>query len=70
MNYVLCIVWGMAVGAFIAWHFWLRQAKATLEIKIDPEVLAQINSAMGMAWLDKNGLVWMPKGVEFKAKVK
>ena len=70
MNEALCFVLGAFVGAWGAWYYWLRHEKPSVELKIDPAVLSQINNLLVMAWLEQRGLVWMPKGVEFKAKVK
>lgn len=69
MNEALCFVLGGFVGAWGAWSYWLRHEKASVELKIDPAVINQINNLLVMAWLEQRGLVWMPKGQEFKAKV-
>lgn len=61
---------GVYVGARLAWHRFCRTERPKLEIKITPEVASTISQQMVMAWLNERGLVWMPKGVDFKAKVK
>lgn len=68
--FVVGVQVGACLGAWCAWHFWLRREKPKVELKIEPTVLDLINSAMVSAWLDANGLMWMPKGAEFKAGVK
>ncbi|MDP1681059.1 MAG: hypothetical protein Q8L39_04715 [Burkholderiales bacterium] len=70
MSEGLCFVLGAGFGAWLAWHFWLDRAQPKVELKIDPAVLSQINSLVVTAWLEQRGLVWMPKGVDFKATVK
>lgn len=61
---------GGVVGATLAWHRFCRTERPTLEIKVTPEVVAQLNEQMVTDWLTRRGLVWMPAGVDFKPKVK
>lgn len=71
---VLIFIGGMLFGApfwvALAWHRFCRTERPKLEVNVDPAVIAQINEHMVMGWLNQRGLVWMPKGVDFKAKVK
>lgn len=70
MSQGLCFVLGAAFGAWFAWYYWLRHYQPKVELKIDPAVLSQINTLIVTAWLEQRGLVWMPNGVEWKAKTK
>lgn len=45
-----------------------KEAKIAARLVIDPKVLNQINAEMVNAWLDQNGLTWMPKGAVFDPK--
>jgi hypothetical protein len=61
---------GAGFGAVIAWAWFERYGRPReIEIKVDKAMLSQLNEALVMAWLDSRGLVWMPKGVDFKPKV-
>lgn len=64
--FLLGLAVGVPFGAWFAWVRFLRHARPTLKITIDPQVLNQINGAMIAAWLDQRGLIAMPKGKEFK----
>jgi len=55
---------GIAVGAALAWERLVRRERP--QIVVTPEVLHQINAQMVRAWLDKNGLVFMPAGRDFR----
>ena len=50
----------------LAWRSFLRYEQPKIELKVTPEVLNQINALMVTQWLNSQGLVWMPKGSEFK----
>lgn len=67
---IAAIIMAFAVG--IALGVWLAvlTEKPTVELKLDKELLGSITSQMVMAWLDSRGLVWMPKGGDFRQKVK
>lgn len=64
----ICGGLGFACGVAATWE--RRRDRPKFEFVITPEVLYQINSAMVTAWLDERGMVWMPRGPDFKAKVK
>lgn len=70
----LIFIGGMIFGApfwiALAWYRFCRTERPALAITVTPEVTSMITQQMVMAWLDPCGLVWMPKGVDFKAKVK
>lgn len=62
---------GACFGAVVAWA-WFERCGRPQEVKIviDRELASKIDSGFVMAWLDSRGLVWMPKGIDFKAKVR
>ena len=61
---------GIYIGVFIGW-WWnrkppvIKDAKIEASLVIDSKVLSQLNGQMVGAWLDQNGLTWMPKGAVF-----
>lgn len=61
---------GCYVALALALHIMERRARrykeATVELKVTPEVLTQLNGVMVTQWLDSQGYCWMPKGREFK----
>ena len=58
-----------ALAAFqLAWRMFLSKPP-TIEMKADRVALASMAACNVAAWLDENGLVMMPKGEDFKAKV-
>ncbi len=61
------LIAGLAVGAWAAWQMWLRNERPVVHanLVIDPAVLHQINASMTLAWLDKQGLTWTAKGIDF-----
>lgn len=61
---------GIVLGAYLAWERHLRYRQPTVEIRVTPEFVRNITSSAVSQWLDERGLVWMPKGVDFKQKVK
>lgn len=67
---LLSFALGLVIGFVVAWETFIRRERPTLKITVDKEVLSQINGAMIAAWLDQRGLIWMPKGQDFKVGVK
>lgn len=61
---------GIVLGAYLAWERYLRYRQPTVEIRVTPEFVRNITSSAVSQWLDERGLVWMPKGVDFKQNVK
>lgn len=57
--------------AALAWALHLverrtkRYAERKIELKITPELAAQITQQVVEEWLRMHGLVWMPRGNEF-----
>ena len=64
----LAFALGVMVGAWGAWERFIRRERP--QFVVTPEVLYQINSAMVTQWLDERGMVWMPRGPDFKVKAK
>lgn len=67
------LVVGFYLGCGAGWWFNRKPpvdkgAKIAATLVIDPKVLNQINAEMVNAWLDQNGLTWMPKGAVFDPK--
>ena len=60
---------GIVLGAYLAWERYLRYRQPTVEIRVTPEFVRNITSSAVSQWLDERGLVWMPKGVDFKQNV-
>lgn len=60
---------GAGFGAVIAWA-WFERCGRPREVKIviDRELARSIDQRIILGWLDAHGLVWMPKGIDFKAK--
>ena len=59
---------GYAMGYAIAWLLYRKPAappNITANLVIDPAVLHQVNAQVTLAWLDKHGLTWMPKGATY-----
>jgi hypothetical protein len=61
---------GFYLGAVASWFFnrkppVIKDAQITANLTVTPEVPTQVNAAITMAWLDKQGLTWMPKGAVF-----
>lgn len=61
------LIAGIAIGAWGVWQLWLRHEKPVINanLVIDPAVLHQITAQMTLAWLDRQGLTWTAKGVDF-----
>ena len=60
---------GAGFGAVFAWAWFERTARPRkLELKADQEFISSLNEVLIMAWLDSRGLVWQPKGIDFKVK--
>lgn len=68
--FLLSLAAGAPCGAYLVWERFIRHDRPPVNFLITQEVLYQINGAMVTQWLDEHGMVWMPKGPEFKAKVK
>lgn len=60
---------GASLGLVLGIHY-RRPVVVNSEIKVDAECFGFINQQLVQGWLDQRGLVWMPKGTEFKAKIK
>ena len=58
---------GLVFGMWSVWQYMITHERRPLKITVDPRVLSQINGVMIAAWLDQRGLIWMPKGKDFKA---
>lgn len=56
---------GFGLGMWYAWHRWLCDAKPTLHITVDKDVLSAVTQEMVMDWLNKRDLTWQPKGTVF-----
>lgn len=79
IDYLLVFALGAIIGGVAAlwWHFDRLIVQSTnapldgrrVEFKVDPAVLDNLNEALVMAWLDRRGLMWQPKGADFKVKV-
>lgn len=61
---------GVAVGFEFAWERLMRREKPTIKLVITQEVLDKLDEQVVLKYLDARGLMWMPKGPDFKAKVK
>lgn len=75
MNDLKIFAMGVFVGGFVvawAWalieRFWEPQRRRKVEVRIDAEVLGQVTQEMVEGWLQRRGLIWMPKGLEYMAK--
>lgn len=74
MDYLIVFALGGLCGGVAAlwWHFErlvagsnaLRIERRQVEFLVDESAVAGLSEAMVMAWLDRRGLVWMPKGME------
>lgn len=60
---------GAGFGAVVA-RAWFERCGRPREIKIviDKELARQIDERIVMGWLNSRGLVWQPKGIDFKVK--
>jgi len=65
----LCgLLYGVAIGAYIAWHHWLKTPPPPAiqtNLLIDQRLLDRIASAEVELWLAQRGLVWQPRGATF-----
>lgn len=66
--FVAGLVFGIGLGGYLAWEAFIRSERPKLNIVVTPEYIAQVNEAVVMAWLDAKGLMWQPRGVDFKFK--
>lgn len=64
------MVFGAAIGFFLALDRFMRTERPTIELRVTPELAAQLSHGMVHEWLESHGMVWMPKGPDFRAKVK
>lgn len=64
------VICGATASAWLAWAIWLNQKPAPAPVihanlVVTPEVLRQVNAAVTLAWLDRQGLTWTAKGAAF-----
>ena len=71
---VMIFLGGMALGGvggfLLALDRFMRKERPTIELRVTPELAAQLSHGMVHEWLEARGLTWMPKGPDFRAKVK
>lgn len=61
---------GLVIGAWFTWEYFLRREKPVIKLEVTREVLDRLDEQTVLKYLDMRGLCWMPKGTDFKAKVK
>lgn len=70
----LIFIGGIAFGApfwvALAWYRFCRTERPKISIEVSRQEIARLESSVVLRWLDARGLVWMPKGPEFRPKVK
>lgn len=64
------VAFGAAIGFLLALERFMRKERPSFTLQITPELARKINGAMVTSWLEQHGLTWMPKGPDFKAKVR
>jgi hypothetical protein len=61
----------LAGGVLPAWMEYRRAlCNPRIEITIDQKLVREIDERIVLAWLDARDLMWMPKGIDIKPKVK
>lgn len=61
---------GTAIGFFLALGRFMRTERPTIELRVTPELAERLSSGVVHEWLEARGLTWMPKGQDFRPKVK
>ena len=73
IDFALGLIVGVCLGFVItaewAWRKFLSKPP-TIELKADRKAVESIAAANIVAWLDSHGMVMLPKGPDFQAKVK
>lgn len=71
---VMIFLGGMVLGGvggfLLALDRFMRNERPTIELRVTPELAAQLSHGMVHEWLESHGMVWMPKGRDFEPKVK
>ena len=62
------MVFGVVIGASLAWDRFCRTERPVIEISRQES--ANLPGKAVAIWLDERGLMWMPKGPDFKANTK
>lgn len=61
---------GAAIGFLLALDRFMRKEQPVIELRVTPELASKLAAGMVGQWLEQHGLTWMPKGPDFKAKVR
>ena len=63
MIHILFFTLGCVVGAWAAWERFLRRERPEINLHVN---YGDIESSIIEHWLDKRGLTWQPKGIDFE----